>query len=497
MALQNLSNQQSIVRTDFTLKYYQVDELLKAHQKLKINGAQSQEFMRSWFDFSLVRGDTIIPWLAGDFKAFLKMFSHVFKQSVEDSKALTACLNSRKKPEKVIITININAVAAAQISLLLDAITPKDLQQVPLLEESADVSCANEKLANIVIWSPQGEHALTSYDSILAVFSATLDVGGVKAPVVTAAASRKLPIGIAVVLTIGLVGFYWHYNQDAEIQENVVSTPESVSIENQAVAVPVIEQATKDSIADDGESEVESEEIKSETLSMDENTHTEQDSQLSTPPNVMLKPAIAGTDLESENSSQLTDVASGTDEKPAQSNAANESGTVIADKAISRVSGEKVKIVAASTVPVINVGSSIKTHQQASASDLADEANKPLSQNRQVDLVVAAWVDAWQQQKFDDYSRHYIDTFSAKKSLTHAQWLDWRRKRIEKPSWIKLSFSNIKHLENTEPDVHSITFTLIYSSPNYKDKTFKRLSFKQVNNAFKIISEENLQVTKI
>ena len=122
-------------------------------------------------------------------KAFFKMFSHVFKQSVEDSKALTACLNSRKKPEKVIITININAVAAAQISLLLDAITPKDLQQVPLLEESADVSCANEKLANIVIWSPQGEHALTSYDSILAVFSATLDVGGVKAPVVTAAAS--------------------------------------------------------------------------------------------------------------------------------------------------------------------------------------------------------------------------------------------------------------------------------------------------------------------
>jgi len=43
----------------------------------------------------------------------------------------------------------------------------------------------------------------------------------------------------------------------------------------------------------------------------------------------------------------------------------------------------------------------------------------------------------------------------------------------------------------------SITFTLNYTSPNYKDKTFKKLGLTLIDDAFKIVVEENLKVTKL
>jgi hypothetical protein len=81
--------------------------------------------------------------------------------------------------------------------------------------------------------------------------------------------------------------------------------------------------------------------------------------------------------------------------------------------------------------------------------------------------------------------------------MSHNQWLDWRRKRIEKPQWIKLSRSNIKHLGGLDNGLLSITFTLSYASPNYKDKTFKKLILKLEGEEFKIVREENLKVTRL
>ena len=120
--IQTIQNQQSVVRTDFTLKYYLLDELLQKSSLLKIVGSNSQVFVRSWLDFSLVRGDLIIPWLSGDLSVVLKTLSHVLKQFVANIADLVAFIKASESGIKLIFAVNVAQVKHSDFCTLVDAL---------------------------------------------------------------------------------------------------------------------------------------------------------------------------------------------------------------------------------------------------------------------------------------------------------------------------------------------------------------------------------------
>ena len=203
-----VQNQQSVVRTDFTLKYYMLDELLKKSSLLKIVGSESQVFVRSWLDFSLVRGDLIVPWLSGDLSVVLKTLSHVLKQFVANIADLVAFIKASESGIKLIFAVNVAQVKHSDFCTLVDALkdihyqnddTTKSVQAenslpncvIELDQSDTDEFALQAKkiiqsteassyCASIVIWHPQSQLAFSKYQHWLSDFSIALDLGDSK-----------------------------------------------------------------------------------------------------------------------------------------------------------------------------------------------------------------------------------------------------------------------------------------------------------------------------
>ena len=491
--MQNTQSQQSIVRTDFTLKYYQIDELLAAHRKLKVRGADSSVFMRSWLEFSQAREDIVIPWLSGDIESFLKVFSRIVKDSVVDVGAFTQCVARLQKEKPVVIAVNIDEVAADEFTKLLDALNSADSSvsnQPSKLKESESVAidelemaAPHQALANIIVWSPKGELSPTRFQGILSPFVIALDVGGTE--VATQKSSNKGLYGaIGALVVVGCAGLYWQFSAPLEpIQgtlntvvqaENSSKIDETVSVQDPVATIEVQPEPPKETV------------IEAELVAVN------------VPASTAVNTVVVVNERIQEGAEQGEDVdiqvlvkeASSTDSaQPVVTSSQSEPVVPV----IKASNIERVEITSTHSVPVINISSSIKTVSAGEQGSLNEQERL----EQQVNAMVDDWISAWQQQRFEGYSQHYVLTFSAKKNMSHSQWLDWRRKRIEKPQWIKLSRSNIKHLGGLDNGQLSITFTLSYASPNYKDKTFKKLILKLEDEKFKIMREENLKVTRL
>jgi len=496
VALQNTQSQQSIVRTDFTLKYYQIDELLAAHRKLKIRGADSSVFMRSWLEFSQAREDMVIPWLSGDIESFLKVFSRIVKDSIADVEAFTHCVARLQKEKPIVIAVNIDEVAAHEFTKLLDALqrtdssvpnaseTVKDSESVAV--DKLDMTAPHQALANIIIWSPKGDLSPNSFQDILSQFAIALDVGGTE--VIAHKSSNKGLYGaIGALLVVGCAGFYWQYDAPLEaVKEALVTVAQPLQAEKSTKSEDTVN--VQDPVATP---EVQSESFKEPVIEAEL-------VEVNVPVSTAVNTIVVASEQVQEDAKQGEDVNIKVLDKEASSKASTQS--VVTSSQLEPVAPvvkasniERVKITTTNSVPVINISSSIKT---VSASE-QDSSNEQERLEQQVNAMVDDWISAWQQQRFEGYSQHYVDTFSAKKNMTHSQWLDWRRKRIEKPQWIKLSRSNIKHVGGLDNGQLNITFTLSYASPTYKDKTFKKLVLKLEGEEFKIMREENLKVTRI
>jgi len=501
VALQNTQSQQSIVRTDFTLKYYQIDELLATHRKLKIRGADSSVFMRSWLEFSLAREDIVIPWFSGDFESFLKSFSRTVKDSVADVDAFTQCVVRLQQEKPVVIAVNIDEVVAGEFTKLLDALKSSDSSMSTVASNLKDsgsatankleMTTARQALANIIIWSSKGELSATDYQGVLSQFTIALDVGGIE--VAAHKSSNKGLYGaIGALVVVGCAGLYWQNTASIEpIQESleVIAQPaqvekstqsnEGVVVQESVVSIEVQPSLSQETVV---ESALETPEVVAsaavETVIVASDNIQVADEQVEKGDKIDLPVVVAELSVEKEAKVQ-----------PVVSNGQ----LVVTAPAIKSGNIEIVEIVTTNSAPVINIGSSIKTVSIGEQQSVSEQERL----EQQVSGMVDGWISAWQQQRFEGYSQYYVVTFSAKKNMSHEQWLDWRRKRIEKPQWIKLSRSNIKHLGGLDNGELSITFTLSYASPNYKDKTFKKLILKLEGEEFKIMREENLKVTRL
>lgn len=105
---------------------------------------------------------------------------------------------------------------------------------------------------------------------------------------------------------------------------------------------------------------------------------------------------------------------------------------------------------------------------------------------------VKRWAQAWSDKDFDTY----IDFYSQQHHPgynSHSAWIEYRRKRIQRPGKINVEISDIQFRYQSDNGA-IVDFKQDFSSANYRDSVIKRLSFTRNGNAWKISDERVLSV---
>jgi hypothetical protein len=539
--LQRIQNQQSVVRTDFTLKYYVLDELLEKNSLLKIVGTQTQVFVRSWIDYSLVRKDIIIPWLSGDLSVLCKTISHVLKDSIANLTSLVAFIKEKELEGKIIFAVNFTEIDSNDLSALIDVLclkdhnknetVPTDKNEDQIENSSSLASQQNEKLASIVLWHTENQTSSTE-EGVLTAFSATLDLGTDKKQHSGIQLQPKMVVPIAASVFVGIAVLGWMFLSQGTKEAEHSAPQQALTEKNDDKD----EKSTKLSVTQLPSKEIPAGISEQSGLNVIKGAKERLEGELESKRNLISKNVGADDLKEKQNSSSATSdlqkisdqntqvVVAATTEielgkssseivKSDKSELAKTSTPALmpakidsaekkmvfkgkALKAEKRSKTETVAILGASNAKVVNIGSSINTSSSVTKANVGVvDSNDLSSVISAVENNIDSLISAWQDKDFASYSRFYSTDFKGVKS-SHKAWLKWRKNRIEKPKWVKLSRSNIKHLAPTSR-YYTVTFTLNYASPNYKDKTFKKLTFEKIEQQFKIVKEENLNVVRI
>lgn len=143
------------------------------------------------------------------------------------------------------------------------------------------------------------------------------------------------------------------------------------------------------------------------------------------------------------------------------------------------------------------------TNQEQQANLEAEGTSETIEQpddlqqiSQEIDAAMQGWASAWSDQNVDAYLNHYAAEFTpAKDSMSRAQWVAQRKQRLENPSRIELSLSDIE-LTGIEDQITRVVFRQNYRSDNYSDEIIKSLDFVNVEGDWKILSEKTVKVLK-
>jgi Flp pilus assembly protein TadD len=105
--------------------------------------------------------------------------------------------------------------------------------------------------------------------------------------------------------------------------------------------------------------------------------------------------------------------------------------------------------------------------------------------------AVNRWSWTWTSQNVNAYLGSYVENYTPKTSVKHAQWRKVRTQRLTKPSFIKVQLSNIKS-RRIGNDLVEVSFLQKYQANTYKDQTNKRLLMKKVGQRWLISKEQNI-----
>ncbi|MGQ0598413.1 TolC family outer membrane protein [Aquabacterium sp.] len=98
------------------------------------------------------------------------------------------------------------------------------------------------------------------------------------------------------------------------------------------------------------------------------------------------------------------------------------------------------------------------------------------------------WAATWMAKDVARYFTFYAKDFAPAKS-TSAKWINERRRLVGKPGEIDVKVGDIKAVPKGDAVVTS--FTQTYTSANFKDKTLKVLTWKQIDGQWVIVKESN------
>lgn len=116
-------------------------------------------------------------------------------------------------------------------------------------------------------------------------------------------------------------------------------------------------------------------------------------------------------------------------------------------------------------------------------------AEEDIAQNRKaVETAIKNWANAWSAQDVDNYLAKYGQEFLPPKRMSRKQWEKDRRKRLRRPSFIKITLSDMK-INLHGKDYAEIKFTQAYQSDTYSDKVKKEILMRKVSNTWLITQE--------
>lgn len=526
--MEQLQSQQSLVRTDFTLKYYQLESLLNEHQIVNITGTDNQVFIRSWLDYSQAKGEGAVTWVAGDFNLLLEKFSHFSSQTISDESELLDYFYQLKR--KLVLCIDANRVPDEEQTLLINVIeklrssknaTDEENDQEKLADSTgltdeadnqnsaaSDSNSTPSDLLKVVFCISQKDTQKSIYKK-LSQLSTSYQVGLADKPkeehTQKTGSMGKVAVFIGALLLVG-AGGWWFYSTEPFNSQQESADAGSVPAQSEPKSVESITQETSVSKTDtpqtvnqkQGEptAELSDESVDASKSSVAEAQEAKA-SEASNEPSVVSE--ASSSESNTEQSKQSNDVV----ETYPIAIAKTVDASLNPEKNSKARKSEQVSITSVKSANVINLSSSIKTASGVDSSIAAqsESESKNNTADTSADIVtrlIDGWINAWQNQNFDKYQEFYSDDFISGGQNTHEKWLKWRKTRIERPKWIKLSRSNIKHLPVESNEYYEVQLTLMYSSPNYRDKTFKKMTLKKLNETtFKIVKEENLKVTRI
>ncbi|RZL03749.1 MAG: hypothetical protein EOP36_03320 [Rubrivivax sp.] len=98
------------------------------------------------------------------------------------------------------------------------------------------------------------------------------------------------------------------------------------------------------------------------------------------------------------------------------------------------------------------------------------------------------WASAWAAKDIDGYLKFYAKDFAPARS-TSAKWITERRRLLGKAGPIEVQLSQVK--AEARDDAVVTSFTQTYSSQNFKDSSFKALTWKLIDGQWVIVNESN------
>lgn len=474
------ANQQSYVRTDFTLKYLHLEDELNKCAFFKVMGSQSAVFIRSWVDYAANNDMLVLPWFNGQLEQI--QLAYFAKNELADANPVAFSDFIDQLASPVVITVDLLAVDIAEFIILTNHVKKyNDAIKANANEVVALKQGSSFQRISIVIYIKDESALNLVQQSALIEFKASLFVGEVDINIAKTSSKGHASKFVALAAATGFCVILW-LNQAAVasfftgkpveqpqsdeltkaplVLSNAVSTA-LVNVEQGVMLLAVSDEDLIDKTepTDEISSEVEVV-MDSQLLSL--TTIDTQEAVKEELVNSIVQEGIAAVQDESSNSESFA-------ENTTQSN----------DVATESENSQ-----------FLNISSVIDDQPNANSSPATDE--------QKITILIDSWINGWQEQDFTAYSESYSDAYSAKKGMSHQQWLEWRKKRIEQPKWIKLSRSELSFLQDeNNSSSFSLSFTLNYSSPNYKDKTLKRLSVNNIDGDYKIVVEENLKVTRV
>lgn len=526
------SSEQNTVRTDFTLKYFELDDAFNKSTLVKVSSKKAENFIRSWQSFSLSRGDCLISWTEGGLEGLYSSCATIKGSPIENLEQLASFLQNTRFEVSQKKVLFINAELAK----------PQDVRSV--LEIYQGFSDSDKKPFNLLFFVESRERFNAEYASFNNILGTELLLDGIQASEKVSSISFNKKIVISLFALIGIAvawqGWQYYFSNlqtqplvDTSAQVNEKREQAEAANKNDSKVIPaadLVNQMGSASEAVPGSSVAASSAGQAkETMTV--TTLDTASSVVSISPEPLTPSASVVTASAVVKSNVVKNTATDSDELTVKGTT---SAAVVIDEGIveepptaqseqkaqqllprngetsvgitSNTSSdalkkeprtekkEQVKISAASGQSVIELKPVITL--ESDVSEVAGES--PVKSEQAIfQEFLDRWVKSWQQQNFEDYRHFYGDNFSGRKGFDHQQWLTWRKKRIEKPAWIKLSYANLIAKKSVSEDEYILTFTLKYSAPNYRDETEKRLIIKRLNSDIKILKEENLKVTRL
>ncbi len=99
------------------------------------------------------------------------------------------------------------------------------------------------------------------------------------------------------------------------------------------------------------------------------------------------------------------------------------------------------------------------------------------------------WIDDWSHRRISAYLAHYAPDFKPRRFHSRKAWARHRRRIISRSHNIHIDVGDPTLLQ--QGNAISVEFTQRYRSDSYRDTTSKRVTFKNIDGAWKIIAESN------